>query len=56
MAEVFSNQELKAGDTLNLTKDITIQETAQYQFNVMAMDATGNEVTASTDACSRDGP
>lgn len=50
LGEVFSNQELKAGDTLNLTKDITIQETAQYQFNVMAMDATGNEVTASTDA------
>ena len=50
LGEVFSNQELKAGDTLNLTKDITIQETAQYQFNVTAMDATGNEVTASTDA------
>ena len=50
LGEVFSNQELKAGNTLNLTKDVTIQETAQYQFNVTAMDATGNEVTASTDA------
>ena len=52
LGEVFSNQELKAGNSLTLTKDVTIQETAQYQFNVTAMDATGNEVTAATDAVS----
>ena len=42
LGEVFSNQELKAGNSLTLTKDVTIQETAQYQFNVTAMDATRN--------------
>lgn len=28
LGEVFSNQELKAGNSLTLTKDVTIQETA----------------------------
>lgn len=52
LGDVFTNQELKAGKTLELTKEVTVPETMEYQFIVNATDATGTETSISTDAIS----
>lgn len=50
LGDVFTNQELKAGKTLKLEKEITVPATADYQFTVTATDATGTETSVATDA------
>lgn len=52
LGDVFTNQELKAGKTLELTKDVTVTENGEYQFTVTAMDASGAETTAASEAVS----
>lgn len=49
LGDVFTNQELKAGKTLELTREVTVPETMDYQFNVAATDATGAELTIATE-------
>lgn len=50
LGDVFTNQELKAGKTLQLEKEVTIPATTEYQFTVTATDATGSENSLTTDA------
>lgn len=50
LGDVFTNQELKAGKTLKLEKEIAVPATAEYQFTVTATDATGTETSVATDA------
>jgi len=52
LGDVFTNQELKAGKKLELTKEVTVPATTEYQFVVSATDATGGETTITTDALS----
>lgn len=52
LGDVFTNQELKAGKSLELTKEVTVPETTEYQFVINATDATGTETSISTDALS----
>lgn len=49
LGDVFTNQELKAGKSLELTKDVTVPATTDYQFIINATDATGTETSISTD-------
>lgn len=50
LGDVFTNQELKAGKSLTLEKEVTIPETQEFRFTVTATDATGAEATIMTDA------
>ncbi len=50
LGDVFTNQELKAGKTLELTKEVTIPKTMDYLFTVNATDATGSETVITTEA------
>ncbi|MEG1890210.1 MAG: hypothetical protein RR301_02275 [Clostridia bacterium] len=50
LGEVFASQELAAGKSLKLDKEITVPATAQYQFTITATDATGGESATATDA------
>ena len=52
LGDVFTNQELKAGKTLELTKEVTVPATMEYQFTVNATDATGSETSISTEPLS----
>ncbi len=52
LGDVFTNQELKAGKTLELTKEVTVPATTEYQFIVNATDATGSETSIATDKLS----
>ena len=52
LGEVFSGQEIAAGKTLTLEKEITLTETTDYAFSIVATDATGAQVTATTEAVS----
>ncbi len=52
LGDVFTNQELKAGKTLELIKDVTVPATTEYQFIVNATDATGSETSISTEPLS----
>jgi len=52
LGDVFPSQELKAGKTLELTKEVTIPETMEYQFNVTGTDESGSETTILTEAVS----
>ncbi|MBR6571970.1 MAG: hypothetical protein IKK75_16105 [Clostridia bacterium] len=52
LGDVFTNQEIKAGKTLELTKEVTVPATTEYQFVINATDATGTETSISTDALS----
>lgn len=52
LGDVFTNQELKAGKTLELTKEVTVPETTEYQFTINATDATGTETSISTEVLS----
>lgn len=50
LGDVFTNQELKAGKSLTLEKEVTVPATQKYQFTVTATDATGTETSIVTDA------
>ena len=50
LGDVFTNQEVKAGKSLKLTKEVTVPETMEYQFVVTGTDATGTETSISTSA------
>ncbi len=52
LGEVFSNQELAAGATKTLEKEITMLANGEYAFTVLATDNTGNEVSVTTDKVS----
>jgi len=52
LGDVFTNQELKAGKTLELSKEVTVPATTDYQFVVSAVDATGGETSISTEVLS----
>jgi len=52
LGDVFTNQALKAGKTLELTKEVTVPATTEYQFVVNATDATGSETSISTEKLS----
>jgi len=43
LGEVFTNQELPAGATKLLTKEVTLQESANFDFTVSCVDTTGYE-------------
>lgn len=49
LGDVFTNQEVKAGKTLKLEKEVTIPATMDFQFNVTATDDTGTEMSVATD-------
>ena len=49
LGDVFTNQEVKAGKSLELSKEITVPETMNYQFTVTGTDATGTETSIATD-------
>lgn len=50
LGDVFTNQELKAGKSLELTKEVTVPETMNYLFTVNATDETGSETSIVTEA------
>ncbi len=50
LGEVFTNQELAAGGTLKLEKEITLTQTTDYQFHIVAIDNTGTEVSLDSDS------
>lgn len=50
LGDVFTNQELKAGKSLKLTKEVTVPETMNYLFTVNATDETGSETSIVTEA------
>lgn len=50
LGDVFTNQELKAGKSLELTKEVTVPETMNYLFTVNATDETGSETSIATEA------
>lgn len=50
LGDVFTNQELKAGKKMELTKEVTVPETMNYLFTVTATDETGSETSIATDA------
>ncbi|NLI20877.1 MAG: hypothetical protein GX418_04935 [Clostridiales bacterium] len=50
LGDVFTNQEIAAGATLKLDKEITLTATTDYQFTITAIDNTGTEVSLSTDS------
>lgn len=50
LGEVFTNQQLAAGKSLSLKKEITLTETTTYQFSITAIDSTGTESATGTDA------
>jgi len=52
LGDVFTNQELKAGKSLELTKEVTVPATMEYQFIVNATDATGSETSITTEPLS----
>lgn len=49
LGDVFTNQEVKAGKTLKLEKEVTIPATMDFQFSVTATDDTGTEMSVATD-------
>ncbi len=50
LGDVFTNQEVKAGKSLTLEREVTIPVTQDYQFTITATDATGAEATVMTEA------
>ena len=48
LGTVFSNQTVKAGETLTLEKDLTITETQELLFTVQADDSAGSHVETAT--------
>lgn len=49
LGDVFTNQKLEAGKTLELTKEVTVPETMSYQYTINATDATGSENVVTTE-------
>lgn len=49
LGEVFSNQELAAGASKTLEKEVTMLASGDYQFTVKATDSTGQAVSTTTD-------
>ncbi len=49
LGEVFSNQELAAGQTKTLEKEVTMIANGEYAFTILASDNTGSEVSVTTD-------
>ena len=45
LGDVFTNQQLKAGESLKLEKEITVPATAEYQFTVTAKDPLESTLT-----------
>ena len=43
LGDIFTNQTLPAGEKLTLEKEITLTQSADYQFEVRAIDNTGTE-------------
>ncbi len=52
LGDVFTNQQVKAGETITLEKEVTLTESCEYQFTVNAIDSTGTEVTTASNALS----
>ena len=52
LGEVFTSQTVPAGKTVTLEKEITIAQSADYQFTVKGDDATGSSVETATDRVS----
>lgn len=52
LGEVFTGQTVVAGQTVTLEKDISISETADYQFTVKGTDTAGNAVETATERIS----
>lgn len=52
LGEVFTGQSVAAGKTLTLEKEITIAQSADYQFTVKGEDASGNAVDTATERVS----
>lgn len=52
LGEVFTNQTVPAGKTLTLEKDITIAQTADYQFTVKGQDTSGAAAETATERVS----
>ncbi|HPS82167.1 MAG TPA: hypothetical protein PLP25_09975, partial [Candidatus Limiplasma sp.] len=50
LGDLFTNQEVAAGATLKLDKEITLTATTEYQFQITAIDNTGTQVTLDTDS------
>ncbi len=48
LGDVFTNQKVEAGKTLTLEKEITLTESGEYLFTVLAIDSTGTEVSTTT--------
>ncbi|HNX63439.1 MAG TPA: hypothetical protein PKN45_12425, partial [Candidatus Limiplasma sp.] len=49
LGDVFTNQQIAAGATLKLEKEITLTKTTEYQFTITAIDNTGTTVSLNTD-------
>lgn len=49
LGDVFTNQELAAGKTLTLEKEVTVPSTMNFCFTVTASDDTGSSFTATTE-------
>ena len=52
LGELFTGQTVSAGKTVTLEKDITITDSADYQFTVTGQDASGENVETATDRVS----
>ena len=52
LGELFTGQTVPAGKTVTLEKDITITDSADYQFTVTGQDASGENVETATDRVS----
>ena len=49
LGDVFTNQQLQAGRSLTLEREVTLTETMNYQFTVTAVDSTGNETVVAAE-------
>ena len=52
LGEVFSNQELAAGTTKTLEKELTMMANGEYTFSILATDNTGSEISVTTEKVS----
>ena len=50
LGDVFTNQQVKAGETITLEKEVTLTESCEYQFTINAIDSTGTEVSTASNA------
>jgi len=53
LGDVFTNQTLAAGETLTLEKEITLTQTTDFMFEILAIDNTGTEVVKHKVRCLR---